>query len=83
MPTYDYLCESNGTRLEVTHKMDCIITTWGELCQLAGISPGDTPGEAPVKKLITAAAVVSSSTLSNPEPPCGGGGCCSGGSCSF
>jgi predicted nucleic acid-binding Zn ribbon protein len=83
MPTYDYLCESNGVQLEVTHKMDHIVTTWGELCQLAGISPGDTPGDAKVKKLLTAAAVVNRRTLSNPEPPCGSGGCCSGGSCGF
>jgi predicted nucleic acid-binding Zn ribbon protein len=81
MPTYDYLCESNGVRLEVKHKMEQALSTWGELCQLAGISPGDTPQDAPVKKLITAAAVVNSRALSNPEPACGNGGCCPGGTC--
>ena len=81
MPTYDYLCESNGVRLEVSHKMDRVVTTWSELCQLAGIDPGDTLADAPVKKLITAAAVVNSSALTNPEPTCPKGGCCSGGSC--
>ncbi len=81
MPTYDYLCESNGVRLEVKHKMEQTIATWGDLSQLAGVSPGDTPLDAPVKKLITAAAVVNRTALSNPEPACGNGGCCSGGVC--
>jgi hypothetical protein len=81
MPTYDYLCESNGVQLEVHHKMDRSVTTWGDLCQLANISPGDTPLDTPVKKLITAAAVVNSSALSNPEPSCASGGCCPGGTC--
>ncbi|MET0090680.1 MAG: zinc ribbon domain-containing protein [Candidatus Thiodiazotropha sp.] len=81
MPTYDYLCESNGVRLEVMHKMDKTVETWGELCRLAGSEPGDTPEDAPVRKLITAAAVVNSSSLSNPEPSCASGGCCSGGVC--
>jgi predicted nucleic acid-binding Zn ribbon protein len=81
MPTYDYLCESNGARLEVKHKMAQTISTWGELCQLAGVEPGDTPLDAPVKKLITGAAVVDRKSLSNPEPACGAGGCCQGGVC--
>jgi predicted nucleic acid-binding Zn ribbon protein len=81
MPTYDYLCESNGVRLEVRHKMDEAVATWGDLCRLAGIEPGDTSPQTPVKKLITAAALVDRSTLSNPEPACAGGGCCSGGVC--
>ena len=80
MPTYDYLCEANGVQLEVRHTMQEQITSWGDLCELAGVDAGDTPLDTPVKKLITAAAVVNRSTLSNPEPPCGGGGC-SGGSC--
>jgi predicted nucleic acid-binding Zn ribbon protein len=81
MPTYDYLCENNGVRLEVQHKIEQTLSTWGDLCQLAGVNPGDTPLDAPVKKLITAAAVVNSSALSNPEPACASGGCCPGGTC--
>lgn len=81
MPTYDYLCENNGVRLEVKHKMEQTISTWGDLCQLAGVSPGDTPLDAPVKKLITAAAVVNRTALSNPEPACSSASCCSGGAC--
>ncbi len=81
MPTYDYLCESNGVRLEVRHKMDETVATWGDLCRLAGIGTGDTSPQTPVKKLITAAALVNRSTLSNPEPACASGGCCPGGAC--
>jgi predicted nucleic acid-binding Zn ribbon protein len=81
MPTYDYICESNGTHLEVRHKMDEQVSSWGDLCKIAGISPGETPIDAPVKKLITAAAVVKRGSLSNPEPVCASGGCCAGGSC--
>jgi hypothetical protein len=81
MPTYDYFCETNGRKIEVSHKMAELITTWEELAGRAGIDPGDTPPDAPVKKLITSAAVVSSSSLTNPEPPCAAGGCCPGGSC--
>lgn len=82
MPTYDYLCEANGVRFEVKHKMAQSIDTWGELCQLAGVDPGETPLEAPVKKLITGAAVVNRTALSNPEQPaCASGGCCQGGIC--
>lgn len=81
MPTYDYFCETNGARVEVQHKMAQTVDSWGELCRLAGIEPGDTPLDAPVKKLITAAAVVDRATLSNPEPACPSGGCCPGGVC--
>ena len=81
MPTYDYLCESNGVRLEVKHKIDETIGTWGELCRIAGIDAGDTPRETPVKKLITAAALVNRKALSNPEPACANGACCPGGAC--
>ena len=81
MPTYDYFCETNGVRQEVMHKMAQTVDTWGELCRLAGVEPGDTPLDTPVKKLITGAAVVDSKTLSNPEPACASGGCCKGGVC--
>ena len=81
MPTYDYLCESNGVRLEVRHKIDETIETWGDLSRIAGVDAGDTPPETPVKKLITAAALVNCRTLSDPEPACATGGCCPGGAC--
>ena len=81
MPSYDYYCEANGTRLEVSHKMDRVVATWGELCELVGQDPGQTPPATPVRKLISAAAVVSSRALANPEPACAAGGCCPGGRC--
>ncbi|BCX89697.1 hypothetical protein MIN45_P2070 [Methylomarinovum tepidoasis] len=84
MPTYDYLCKTNGKVVEVRHPMDKTVRTWGELCQLAGIDPGDTPADAPVERLITGGHVVSSASLKNPEP-CGSGTCgmpaCGGGTC--
>jgi predicted nucleic acid-binding Zn ribbon protein len=47
MPNYDYLCPSNGRRVEVFHAMS-------ELCARAGIPAGDTPEDAPVEKLVSA-----------------------------
>ena len=54
MPTYEYQCESNGRLVEVRHNMAERLSTWGELCQRAGISPGTTDPAAPVEKLISA-----------------------------
>jgi predicted nucleic acid-binding Zn ribbon protein len=83
MPTYDYLCADNGAKVEVFHKIDELLTSWGELCERAHIEPGDTPLEAPVRKLISSAAVVHSSALSNAEPACAAGGCCAAGRCGY
>jgi predicted nucleic acid-binding Zn ribbon protein len=83
MPTYDYLCPDNGTKVEVSHKIDELLTSWGELCEKAHIELGDTPSDAPVRKLITSAAVVHSSALTNAEPACATGGCCAAGRCGF
>jgi len=82
MPTYDYFCEANGQRVEVSHKMSESISSWGDLCQRAHIEPGETPADTPVRKLISGGAVVGASALKNPEPApsCGGGGC-GGGFC--
>ena len=81
MPSYDYRCGQNGRVVEVMHKMSEKLTTWGEVCETAGIALDGTPADSPVERLITGGNVVSSSTLSNPEaPPCGMGGC-SGGMC--
>ncbi|MEE4379263.1 MAG: zinc ribbon domain-containing protein, partial [Candidatus Competibacteraceae bacterium] len=56
------------------------VVTWGELCERLGISPGDTPTEAPVKKLITGGHVVNSTRLgSGQAPPCQTGAPCGGG----
>ena len=81
MPTYDYRCDTNGQVVEVNHRLSDLVNSWGDLCERAGIEPGDTPAAAPVRKLATGGNVVGSSTLSNPEPPCGSGACCPSGVC--
>lgn len=82
MPTYDYFCETNGQVLEVKHAMSESVTTWGELCERAGIACGDTPPEALVTKLATGGQVVKRSSLgSGTAPACNTGGCCGGGVC--
>lgn len=81
MPTYDYLCESNGQVLEVRHSMQEQIATWGELCERLGISAGETDASAPVKKLATGGQVVKSSSLGD-TGGCGAGGC-GGGVCPY
>ncbi len=78
MPTYDYFCDTNGQKIEVSHKMSESINSWGELCERAHIESGDTPADAPVRKLISGGAVIGASSLKNPEPACSTGGCSSG-----
>ena len=43
MPTYDYRCEANGRVVEVRHRMSERLTTWGELCKLAGLDASRNP----------------------------------------
>ena len=50
MPSYDYLCESNGRIVEVSHKMTERLATWGDLCARAGLDRGDTPANSPVTR---------------------------------
>ena len=84
MPTYDYFCEANGQVIEVSHRMSERMETWQELCDRAGIEPGDTAGEARVQRLISGGNVVHSSSLGSGSPrPCDRGVPCRGGSCSF
>lgn len=54
MPTYEYHCPENGRRIEVLHPYSQRITTWSELCQLAGQQPGETAPQTAVEKIITA-----------------------------
>ncbi len=55
MPRYDYMCDTNGQLVEVVHGIASKIESWGELCTLAGIDPGDTALDAPVRRIITVA----------------------------
>jgi hypothetical protein len=83
VPTYDYLCEANGRVVEVQHRMSEKLSTWGELCQQAGVDAGDTPPDTPVQRLATGGQVVKSGSLGDSVPPCAAGPCCGGGSCGF
>ena len=85
MPKYDYLCETNGRIVEVSHPMADRLQTWGEVCQRADLPLDGTPADSPVKKLITGGGVVSSKVLKNPElPPCQTGApCCGAQRCDF
>jgi len=56
MPAYDYHCERNGRTVEVSHRMIEALRTWGELCARAGLAPGATPADAPIRRLISGAA---------------------------
>ena len=53
MPTYDYICDSNGQVVEVKHAMSSEVHSWGELCELAAIDAQGTPLDAPVRRLAT------------------------------
>lgn len=82
VPTYDYRCEANGRVVEVRHHMNEAVSTWGELCTLAGIEAGDTPAGSPVHRLITGGQVVRRSSLGDAQAPaCNSGPCCGGGVC--
>lgn len=81
MPSYDYRCIENGRVVEVRHSMQEKLTTWGEVCQQAGIETGNTPANSPVERLITGGQMVRSESLKNPESACATGSCCPTGMC--
>jgi len=80
MPSYDYLCEANGRVVEVKHRMSDKLSSWGQVCEKAGIEVGNTPADAPVQRLATGGQVVKRSSLGDNTPPCAAGGC-GGGVC--
>jgi hypothetical protein len=81
VPTYDYVCESNGQVVEVKHRMSETLSNWGDLCRQTGIDSGDTPLDAPVQRLATGGQVVKRSSLGESAPACASGPCCAGGMC--
>jgi predicted nucleic acid-binding Zn ribbon protein len=85
VPLYEYRCEANGQLVEVRHKMDERLLTWGELCERAGMSTGRTDPQAPIEKLMSAGFISGgTSTDSGPgtcEAPACGSGMCGGGFC--
>jgi predicted nucleic acid-binding Zn ribbon protein len=85
VPTYEYRCEANGRLIEVRHNMAERLSTWGELCERAGISTGRTDPASPVEKLISAGFINSGAGPNAPAcaaPDCGNGSCGTG-ACSF
>lgn len=72
MPNYDYFCPANNKTVEVSHHMDERIATWGELCEKAGLAPGNTSPDSPVEKKFTCCQV---STHATPDLPCGRSKC--------
>jgi hypothetical protein len=82
MPTYEYLCEANGRVVEVRHKMAEDVKSWGELCDRAGVSAGDTDPQTPVRKLVSAGFIGTGGSSSREPvceaPACGTGPCGSG-----
>lgn len=85
MPTYDYRLAGSERVYEVKHAMALKAHTWGELCEIGGLPPGDTAPETPVERLVSAAGVVGAGALKNPSAaPCGrSDGGCGGGGCAF
>ena len=81
MAKYDYRCEQSGRTVEVSHSMDQVINTWGELCALAGIEAGETPAESPVHKVISGGFITTGARSQASSHSCTAPACCSGGMC--
>jgi hypothetical protein len=57
MPLYEYICPGNNQTVEVRHGMTERVSTWGELCRLAGVELGTTPEDSPVERLLSLPAI--------------------------
>lgn len=68
MPTYEYHCPENGKTIEVWHRMNLSVASWGELCELASIDPGETQASSPVKRLISGGQLLRSNGEGNSTP---------------
>lgn len=82
MPTYEYYCPANHQSVEVMHGMSRSVTTWAELCELADQPIGQTPGDTPVEKLLSAGMVITGDRQAA-DLNCGNPGGCCGGGCSI
>ena len=86
---YDYYCPVNKRTVEVNHSIKEALSTWGEVCDRAGIDCGETPREVKVERLISGGSF---SIIKGDQcwhscdlPDCSGpsvGGSCCGGKCS-
>lgn len=81
MPSYDYHCAANGLTVEVKHRMSEEVTTWGDVCRLAGMEVADTPADSPVAKVLRPTMVASRDNLGCDARPAVVGGCGHAGSC--
>lgn len=91
MITYEYFCKENQQTVTVRHSMTEDLKTWGELCEKAEMSLGDTAAEAPVERIIFGGTLALRSGKGHPltgsdirttndecvKPVCCGGGACS------
>jgi hypothetical protein len=78
MPHYDYYCAANDRTVEVNHSIREVFHTWGEVCERAGIDPGDTPANTPAQRLISGGIVLTEKRSQGEAPPpscCGPVGC--------
>lgn len=69
MPTFDFSCAANGRTFEVLLRIGESLATWGELWECAGWSPGETPANAPVEKIVTRACVITQARLGSGAEP--------------
>ncbi len=75
MPTYEYYCEENDLTVEVIHGMDDSISTWGDLCDKAGIELGETPQNTAVTRKLSAISLLPKKGSKGDSGGCCGGGC--------
>jgi hypothetical protein len=76
MPYYEYRCAANGRTLEVRHRMDERLETWGALAEKAGLTPDGTPAHAPVERLMSAPVPHGGSSEGPAMGGCGAGCAC-------
>jgi hypothetical protein len=80
VPRYDYFCPGNGRTVEARHGMSETLHTWGQLCELSGLQPGDTPLDAPVERRLNAPLPITGrgrgETGARSDEPCGPACCC-------
>ena len=73
MPTYDYHCDRNSRTVSIQHSMKETIRNWGELCQRAGVEPGETPADATVERIISGGIAL---PIASPAASLPMAGCC-------
>ena len=76
MPYYEYKCAENGAIVEVRHGMDEQLTTWGQLADRTAIDLGDTPADAPIRRIMSSTVSVTGTSGQADFQGCGTGcGC--------